>query len=81
LVGSAALVAVTVTFSRLRISTGAEYSPFDEIVPAFGFNDQLTAVFDVLDTDALNCCSSDPVTVTELGLTVTEIARIFKENV
>jgi hypothetical protein len=72
---------MTVTVWRLRISSGVEYSPLDEMLPTFGLNDQLTAVFEVLETVALNCCCCSNVRVTLAGLTVTVITSTFKEKV
>lgn len=50
-VGSATLVAVTVTFGELVMLAGAVYTPFTN-VPTCGFRDHVTAEFDVPLTDA-----------------------------
>jgi hypothetical protein len=56
LVGSAELVAVTVTVCALGTEAGAEYIPPGEIVPTAGERDQVTAVFEEPATVAVNCC-------------------------
>jgi len=56
LVGSAALVAVTVTFCALVIVKGAVYTPPEEIVPICGLIDQETPELLVPLTVATNCC-------------------------
>jgi hypothetical protein len=53
-VGSAALVAVSVTACLTAIVVGAIYSPL-VIVPIAGANDQVTAVFAVPAAVAVNC--------------------------
>jgi hypothetical protein len=53
--GSATLVAVTVTTCWTEIDPGTVYSPVEPIVPTFGLSDQVTAVFCVLTTLAVNC--------------------------
>jgi hypothetical protein len=55
LVGSAALVAVTVTVCGPLSAAGAEYRPLLEIVPTAGITDHVTAVFVVPVTAAVNC--------------------------
>jgi len=72
---------VTVTVWRLRISNGAEYTPLDEILPTLGLNDQLTAVLEVLETVAVNCCCCRALRVTLAGLTVTVITSTLRERV
>ena len=54
-VASAAPVAVTVTELEVLIVAGAVYRPLVEIVPTAGFSDQVTAVFVVPETVAVNC--------------------------
>ena len=54
-VGSATLVAVTVTVWELAIEAGAVYRPVLAIVPTAGFSDQVTAVFVVPVTVAVSC--------------------------
>ena len=81
MVGSAALVAMTVTVWGLRISTGAEYSPVEEMLPTLGFNDHVTAVLEGLETVAVNCCCCIELRLTLAGLTVTVITNTFKEKV
>ena len=49
-VGSATLVAVTVTVRELEIEAGAVYRPAKEIAPMDGLRDQVTAVLLVLVT-------------------------------
>jgi hypothetical protein len=53
LVGSATLVAVTVTVWEPEIVAGAVYRPAEEIVPTDGLIDQVTAVLTVLVTVAV----------------------------
>jgi hypothetical protein len=59
---SAALVAVTVTLPPEGTTDGAEYSPFVDTVPtvelppAIPLTPQVTAVFVVPLTVAVNCC-------------------------
>ena len=55
LVGSAALVAVTVTVCADAMEAGAVYRPAKEIEPTPGLIDQVTAPLDVLPTVAVNC--------------------------
>jgi hypothetical protein len=55
LLGSAALVAVTVTVCGLPSAAGAEYNPPLEIHPTGGFSDHFTIVFAVPPTAAVNC--------------------------
>ena len=52
---SATLVAVTVTVCGLLSVAGAAYRPPLEIVPTAGLTDQVTAVFVVPVTTAVNC--------------------------
>jgi hypothetical protein len=53
---SATLVAVTATICGPGSAGGAEYKPPLEIVPTAEFSDQVTAVFGVPVTVAVNCC-------------------------
>jgi hypothetical protein len=55
LVGSATLVAIAVTVCALATKAGAVYKPADEITPIAALRDQVTAVFAVFMTVALNC--------------------------
>ena len=52
LVGSATLVAVTVTVWELGIKAGAVYRPAAVMLPTIGLRDQVTAVLPVLVTVA-----------------------------
>ena len=52
---SALLVAVTVTVWADAMEAGAVYRPAEEIEPAAGLIDQVTAVLEVLPTVAVNC--------------------------
>jgi hypothetical protein len=54
LVGSATLLAVTVTVCDVRILDGAVYRPAEEIVPTEGMIDQVTAVLLFPETVAVN---------------------------
>jgi hypothetical protein len=73
LVGSAWLVAVTVTVCWAAMIAGAAYSPPVLTVPTpAGFIDQITAVSNVLPTTALNCCVPPPGNVAVAGVTPTE---------
>jgi len=56
LVGFAALVAVMVTVLGYGTVAGAVYRPAAEILPTAGLSDQVTAVFDVPVTTAVNAC-------------------------
>jgi hypothetical protein len=74
-VGSACDVAVTVTCDGFGAVAGAVYNPAAEIVP-FAVPPptlQVTAVFEVPDTVAVNCCVPPAVTVAVAGETATEI--------
>ena len=51
-VGSATLVAVTVTVWELAIEAGAVYRPAAVMLPTSGLSDQVTAVLPVLVTVA-----------------------------
>src|SRR5690242_20503509 len=50
------------------------------MLPTLGFNDQVTAVFVVLVTAAVNCCCCNEFKVTVAGLTVTVIIRTCNEK-
>jgi hypothetical protein len=74
-VGSACDAAVTVTCDGFGAVAGAAYNPVAEIVPfaAPPPTLQVTAVFEVPDTVAVNCCVPAGTTVAVAGETVTEI--------
>ena len=63
LVESATLVAITLTVCMLGMLAGAVYKPLLLSVPGplDGINVQVTAVFEVPDTVAVNCCVCDAV--------------------
>jgi len=67
---------VTVAFEMVG-QAGAVYIPVEEIDPyvelplATPFTDHFTEVFDVPDTEAVNCCDLPPCTVAVPGLTET----------
>jgi hypothetical protein len=65
---SATLVAVMVTVCEDVIELGAVYNPEGEIVPTGELSDQVTAVFVVPDTEAVNCWVCDAPRVAEAGL-------------
>ena len=77
LVGSAALVAVTVAVV-FTVTEGALYIPLLEIVP--GEADQVTATFDVFDTSAVNCSVPLEATVEVAGVRVTAMLRARSER-
>ena len=56
LVGSAMLVAVTVTVCTLLIVAGAVYRPDDETLPTLGLIDHVTDVFEAFCTVEVNGC-------------------------
>jgi hypothetical protein len=68
LVGSATLWAVTVTVWDVRMLEGAVYRPAEEIVPAGGLIDQVTAVLLAPKTVAVNCCVPEGAKLTVDGL-------------
>jgi hypothetical protein len=70
LVGSATLVAVTVTDCAELITEGAVYNPFDRL-PTDGVIDQLTKVFTLPVTVAVNCVPCDGARVAVGGFTLT----------
>lgn len=75
--GSAALVAVTVTVDGDGTTEGAVYSPVASTAPQAGALHpapctlQVTAVFELPTTDALNCCIAPVTTEMLAGVTVT----------
>ena len=72
-VGSATLVAVTVTVCAELIEAGAVYSPVPLMLPVpDGLIDHVTDVFDALVTVAVNCCVSDAERVAVVGETLTD---------
>src|SRR5450759_1743620 len=70
LVESATLVAITLTVCMLGMLAGAVYKPLLLSVPGplDGINVQVTAVFEVPDTIAVNCCVCDAVRLAFAGL-------------
>ena len=56
LVGSAMLVAFTVTVCELVIEAGAVYRPAAVMLPTTGLSDQVTALLTAPATVAENCC-------------------------
>jgi hypothetical protein len=66
-VGSATLVAVTVTACAALIREGAVYNPFNKL-PNEGVMDQFTDVFELPVTVAVNCLLCDAVRVADNGL-------------
>ena len=71
-VGSATDVAVTVRLSVVETTVGATYEPVDERVPIIGFIDQVTEVFVVPVTEALNGWLWPPCTMTAVGLMLSD---------
>jgi hypothetical protein len=71
LLGSAILVAFTVTVVWEAIVAGAVYRPLAERVPVLGDKLQVTPVFEVPVTVDMNCCVCPAVNVGFAGLTVT----------
>jgi hypothetical protein len=69
--GSAWLVAVTVTVCCVVMLEGAVYSPVVLMEPTSGLIDQVTAVFVVPVTAAVNCCVCDGPRLTVVGETDT----------
>jgi hypothetical protein len=67
LVASATLVAVMVTDCAELITEGAVYNPFDKL-PSEGVMDQVTEVFALPVTVAVNCAVCDAVRVAFRGL-------------
>ena len=70
LVGSATLVAVIVTDCAELITEGAVYKPFDRL-PTEGHIDQVTPVFALPVTVAVNCLFWDAARLVLEGLTPT----------
>jgi hypothetical protein len=70
----ATLVAVIVTASGVVTVVGAVYNPDELIVPApvAGLIDQVTLVFVLPTTVAVNCCVPPAFTLAEAGVTVTD---------
>jgi hypothetical protein len=74
---SASLVAVTATVCCAAIVAGAVYKPPALMVPSpTGFMAQVTAVFVVFATVAVNCCDWPPYNVALCGVTLTETEAI-----
>ena len=71
LVESATLVAVTVTVCALEMEAGAVKTPAAEMLPTAGLSDQVTAVFEVFATVAVNACVCDGVRMTLPGVNAT----------
>ena len=67
---SATLVAVMVTDCAVLITEGAVYNPLDKL-PSEGVMDQVTEVFALPVTVAVNCLLCDAVRVAFEGLTLT----------
>jgi hypothetical protein len=76
LVASATDCAVMVTSWSAVTFPGAVYSPLEEMVPTAGLRLQLTAVFGVPVTVAVNCCACPAFSVTVAGLTDTKTTGI-----
>ena len=72
MVGSATLVAVTVTVWELEIEAGAVYRPAAVMLPTTGLIDQVTAVLPVPLTAAVNVWFCDGSSVAVAGVTETE---------
>ncbi len=68
-VGSATVVAVTVTVWLVLIVAGAVYKPVLETVPTAGFRLHVTAVLLDPVTVAVNCCVCEAATLADAGLT------------
>ena len=68
-VGSAWLVAVTLTVCGVLMTEGAVYIPFDRVPTGEG-NDHVTAVFPLPVTVGENCVLCDGVSVAFKGLKV-----------
>src|ERR1035437_7473150 len=77
---SATLVAVTATISEPGSAGGAEYKPPLEIVPTAGFSDQVTAVFAVPVSVAVNCCVCLAERTAAPGETCTEMGTCSVTN-
>src|ERR1019366_4622382 len=68
LVGSATLVAFTVTVCAAAMLAGAVYRPAAEIVPTFGLSVHVTALLEVPPTVAVYCWVWEPASVAESGV-------------
>jgi hypothetical protein len=83
LVVSAALVAVTVVLTPVGTAEGAVYKPLVETVPTVALPPtspltlQLTAVFAVPLTVAVNCCVWETTTDALVGESVTDTAGVM----
>ena len=79
----AALVAVIVTVCGVVTVAGAVYNPDELIVPApvAGLIDQVTLVFVLPTTVAVNCCVPPAFTLAEAGVTLTDIGDVPKDMV
>jgi hypothetical protein len=79
-VGAAWLVAATARFIATGTTAGAVYRPLVEITPTFElppvtpFTLQVTAVFDVPVTDAVNCCEPPGASTATTGAIQTLVA-------
>jgi hypothetical protein len=69
-------VAVMVIDFELLIEEGAVYNPFDKLPNEGGFMDQVTAVFPVLITVAVNCLVCEALRVAVKGLILTPIVTM-----
>src|SRR5262245_17502383 len=70
-VGSATLVAITLTVCSVVTTLGAVYRPAALTVPTAGLSDQVTAVFDVFVTVAVKAWLCPPPRLTAVGVTWT----------
>ena len=79
----AALVAVIVTVCGVVTVVGAVYNPAELIAPALvaGLIDQVTLVFVLPTTVAVNCCVPPAFTLAEAGETVTDTVCVPKDMV
>src|SRR5450759_2856293 len=79
LVESATLVAITLNVCMVGMLAGALYNPVLLSVPGplGGFKLQVTAVFDVPETVAVNCCVCDAVRLAVAGVTATTAVAVF----
>jgi hypothetical protein len=79
----AALVAVIVTVCGVVTVVGAVYNPDELIVPApvAGLIDQVTLVFVLPTTVAVNCCVPPALTLAEAGETLTDTVGVPKDMV
>ena len=73
LVASAAHVAVSVTVWKAETTDGAVYRPLLEMLPTCGEMDQVTPVFELPLTVAVNCCCWPALRLAVPGLIVTAI--------